>query len=230
MMLSNPDLIDALAAEYVLGTMSGKTRARFAKRLSEDLRLRQAVYAWEQRLGAMAMDVTPEAPPAHVWAAITEYLDLQIEPPAARRAAPWTSWLAAALAVFAVALSVMFFSVPSQDSTPAFVTVLQDADKQPSWIVETYAETRQVQLRGIAERTLPDGRVYELWVVPADGAAPVSLGTLDASPTSTLSIDAAQFNVLSAGGLLAISIEPAGGSPTGAPTGDIPFTGAINQG
>ncbi len=69
------------------------------------------------------------------------------------------------------------------------------------------------------------GRSYELWLMPGRSSAPRSLGVVgnDEFTQRTLpgnfdldTLRAATF---------AVSLEPAGGSPSGAPTGPVLFTG-----
>ncbi len=62
------------------------------------------------------------------------------------------------------------------------------------------------------------GRSPELWVI-ADGKPPASLGLIDIDDANTHRIPAERLRGLKAGDVLAISIEPPGGSPTGAPPG-----------
>jgi anti-sigma-K factor RskA len=63
--------------------------------------------------------------------------------------------------------------------------------------------------------------VHELWALPANGAAPVSLGLLPQTGSRKVALDPVQAAALLAAGQLAVSREPAGGSPTGAPTGPV---------
>jgi anti-sigma-K factor RskA len=67
---------------------------------------------------------------------------------------------------------------------------------------------------------------YELWLLPAEGGPPVSLAVLG-SLDARFPVPAAQAGRLRAGGKLAVSVEPAGGSPTGAPTGPVILVGSI---
>ncbi|WP_110590135.1 anti-sigma factor [Microbacterium suaedae] len=61
---------------------------------------------------------------------------------------------------------------------------------------------------------LEDGRQYELWFVRED--APVSAGVFDGGADAPVLLDGA----LTPGDVVAVTIERAGGSPTGAPTTD----------
>jgi anti-sigma-K factor RskA len=74
---------------------------------------------------------------------------------------------------------------------------------------------------------LDPARAYELWALPGSGAAPVSLGLMPKTGRSTLQLNDAQRLALSRSKQIAISLEPPGGSPTGAPTGPVLFVAAI---
>jgi anti-sigma-K factor RskA len=69
------------------------------------------------------------------------------------------------------------------------------------------------------------GRAFEIWAIVPD-APPVSLGLLQARATMRVMIPE---NLRNRGAeiTLAISDEPAGGSPTGAPTGDVLAAAAL---
>jgi len=76
---ADPELRSRLAAEYVLGTLSGGARRRFERLLSGDRDLHGLVEGWETTLSPIAEQVVPVVPPAHVW----EEIDRQIAPGAA---------------------------------------------------------------------------------------------------------------------------------------------------
>jgi len=70
-------------------------------------------------------------------------------------------------------------------------------------------------------------RVLELWSVPPQGA-PRSLGLISASGTTVLARERLPAGLLKGGtAALAVSVEPPGGSPTGAPTGPVVFAGKL---
>ncbi|MOA13201.1 hypothetical protein D3C78_1332400 [compost metagenome] len=58
----SPDDIDALASEYVLGTLQAEQRIEVLKRLAQDTELRSAVDAWEQRLYPLTELVEAQSP------------------------------------------------------------------------------------------------------------------------------------------------------------------------
>ena len=63
-------------------------------------------------------------------------------------------------------------------------------------------------------------RDFELWVISPNVDAPVSLGVIPTDQESLFEITP-EIAALIDGGVLAVSNEPTGGSPTGAPTGAI---------
>jgi anti-sigma-K factor RskA len=62
----NAELQDRLTAEYVIGTLHGRARARFERLLRQDYRLQQAVHLWKERLNPLAQGLAPAQPPGRV--------------------------------------------------------------------------------------------------------------------------------------------------------------------
>ena len=69
-------LIDLLAAEYVLGTLRGGARRRFQQYADQDPAIRTAIDEWQRRISPMAELAEPRMPPAAVWEAIERRLGL----------------------------------------------------------------------------------------------------------------------------------------------------------
>lgn len=74
---------------------------------------------------------------------------------------------------------------------------------------------------------IPAGRIAQLWTIGGDGT-PRSLGLLPGGATPRLTVQPDARGRLAGGVTLAISIEPAGGSPTGLPTGPVIATGPLS--
>ena len=72
MNLTDPERADAVAGEYVLGTLRGQARARFEHLAHGDRRLSDAVHRWEERLLPLAEALRPVAPPSRVWVAVLQ--------------------------------------------------------------------------------------------------------------------------------------------------------------
>src|SRR5260370_30528 len=87
----NPELIDRLAAEYVLGTLRGPARRRFERWRADAPHVDQRCCYWEEHLMHVAKGLKPVQPPAHVWPAIRKRLNLTphlLPPPCATTLAP----------------------------------------------------------------------------------------------------------------------------------------------
>ncbi|MEK8032038.1 anti-sigma factor [Ideonella sp. DXS29W] len=91
----HPPRLEALARDYAVGTLRGRARRRFERVLADSAVARQAVGAWQDRLGRLAEVVPPAKPGAAVWDGIETRLfggaarPAVVQPPAAPdRAAP----------------------------------------------------------------------------------------------------------------------------------------------
>jgi anti-sigma-K factor RskA len=225
MRYDDPQLLDSLAREYVLGLLPARPRARFARLLSFSLVARRAVMTWERRLAPLAYAVRPVEPPEAAWSGIETALGLA-RAPRARAAGLWPA-LAAALAVVAVLFGGLYFSQQPTVERPAYVSVVTDAASGPVWLLQAFTEARALRVSTVNPRPAPANSSYELWMLPGGGANPVSLGLLPEMGTAQLALSAAQLGVLAGTMTLAVSVEPAGGSPTGLPTGPVILTAPL---
>jgi anti-sigma-K factor RskA len=220
---ANRELVDRLAAEYVLGTLRGRARRRF-ERWFVSPQVGQLVKAWETRLAGLEPPVERLAPPASVWRGIEAKLELR-----KLQRAPALRWLsiAAAAGFFAV---VGYFALRVQPPGPdvtvptlakTFEGLLRKDAENLYWRVEVFGDNQEVSLRALQAHDLPPGKSHELWALPGDGGAPVSLGLMPHTGDSHRVLTAAQRAALGKSKQIAVSLEPEGGSPTGAPTGPV---------
>lgn len=123
-----PEFLDPLAGAYVLGTLSGRARRRFARLMRRHAAVTQAVRTWEERLTPLTAAVPSVAPPARIWRAIHAQLEQTAPTPSGI-----TEWLARfasaarpvrwALAAQAVAIAGLTATlVVTQLSEPRFET------------------------------------------------------------------------------------------------------------
>jgi anti-sigma-K factor RskA len=214
----NPELLDRLAAEHVLGTLRGAARRRFERLCASSAAARGALHRWEDEWSELSRTLSPLEPSARVWVNIRARLFGGRA--GAPRAARWRSWgLAAAAAVVAVALIV---AVLMREQAPSLQTlaVLGPDSAHPLWRLERRAPLAALTISVVGQVPGVPGKAYELWALPR-GAAPVSLGLLPAAGRYERQLSAAQRAALAAADKVAVSVEPAGGSPTGSPTGPI---------
>jgi anti-sigma-K factor RskA len=218
MRYDDPQLLDALAREYVLGTLRGRARTRFARVIGASLPARRAVLAWEKQLAPLARAVPAVDPPPQVWTEIETAIGARTARPT-RGAGIWPA-LAAGLA----ALAVLFGGLYLGQQQLQYVAVIED-QTTPVWLVQAFTE--ELRVSTINDRPVPAGNSYELWMLPDGGAAPVSLGLLPGAGNTARPLDAQALAVLAQTMTLAVSLEPAGGSPTGLPTGPVLFTAPL---
>lgn len=226
-MKKTPERIEALAAEYVLGSLRGGARRRFERWMMESVRVRQEVWFWEEKLGHLGSRIEEETPPASVWAGIERRLWPQKTGAKPAKAANdsaggwlWPGWSLVATAA-ALVLAVVLLQQPEPMEDDRLSGAIVQADlTDPLWLVSESAFERQLKLRPVAATAAEQGKDYELWIVPEDGQ-PLSLGVVPVGDTYQVTLDDRARELLSSSRTLAISLEPVGGSPTGAPTGPI---------
>ncbi len=234
MNLSRPDRLDrldALAAAYVLGTLSGRARARLTRIARTDTVVASTLRAWEQRLAPFAESAPPITPSPRLWRRIALRLGLDAEP--ARRGPWWTRvgfWRGFAVASFAAAIVLGVAQLmPAPEAPPApIVVVLAGPDAKPALLATLDRRDRTVAVKVVGGAPVPPGKSLELWMLP-EGAAPRSLGVIPASGTGRVVLPALPDVALANVPALAVSLEQAGGSPTGAPQGPVLYTGRVEK-
>ena len=218
-----------LAGEYVLGTQTWRVRARIAWLARADRVLRAAITHWEQLLAPLADDISEVQPPPRVWKAIEARIDPRRAGAAVSARLPWWRFAAFASAACAALLALAMLSEPSSIAPINTVAVLADPQHQAGLIVTwpplDEPRDRYLQIKVLAQTRAPAGKSWQLWMLPTPTAAPVSLGVLGPGEQQLLPLDAASSGLLPRVWGLAISVEPAGGSPTGKPTGPVIYSG-----
>ncbi len=226
---SRPVLADRLAAEYVLGTLRGAARRRFEALLPAHPALRAATDRWQARLVPLAAAVAPVAPSDTVWGSIERRL-FGAEGQVA--AAGWWQRLALwqGVATFATVAALglgLLLSQPQPVAPPIVIVLNANPDAaglQPtSFVASVTPDGRALVLKPIGAVALDAGRALELWSVPGSGA-PRSLGLVRPDQATTV----LRTKLLDGTAAFAVSLEPAGGSPTGAPTGPIVSVGKLD--
>jgi anti-sigma-K factor RskA len=83
-----------------------------------------------------------------------------------------------------------------------------------------------LRVRATSAQSAGEGRDFELWAVPKEGP-PRSLGLVSGTSDTLLALDTRLDRSVLGAQVLAISVEPKGGSPTGGPTGEVRFAGPM---
>lgn len=225
MKTANRELLDRLAAEYVLGTLRYRARRRFERWLLSP-QVGALVKAWEERLAGLEPQLTPVTPSASVWAGIESKLDLR-----SLRRQPAKRWLAiAASLVFFVVVGVLVTHRPTKVELASTQRSSLEADPQTIyWQVEVLGDNQELNLHVSTVYDLPAGKAHELWALPEDGSAPVSLGLMPHTGDHHRVLTASQRAALAGSRKIAVSLEPEGGSPTGAPTGPVLLVAPLSR-
>jgi anti-sigma-K factor RskA len=227
-----PERLDALAAQYVLGTLPRAARDRLARLARDDETVAAAVRSWENRLLPLAESVPPVSPPERVWPAILERIGGQREP-----GSIWDNlnlWRGLALAGFAtaMALTIVLLTPRPDTSMETLVAVLAAADARPVLVASADRSGRTLTIKAVAPMAPVADRVLQLWSLPAQGN-PRSLGLIPSlgagSTVVRLDLPASAGQALQNIPALAISLEPPGGSPTGLPTGPVLYSGPVQR-
>jgi anti-sigma-K factor RskA len=220
------DDVVALAGEYFLGLLDADGLARVATMRRRDGQFDAALTTWEARLMPLAETLAAVTPPARVWAAI----DLAVAPTATRRAfGLWQNlriWRnvgfgAGGLAVACLVVAFLSFYSPSHKPATPFATAtlitrdagifVAKAQKTPAGIVLVVSPVRAA---------VPATKSAELWLILPD-KKPMPLGLLATDHPISVPLNAAQTSGELDIATLAISLEPLGGSPSGAVTGPV---------
>jgi anti-sigma-K factor RskA len=227
----HPDLADRLAAEYSLGTLRGPARRRFEALLPAHPALRTATQSWEARLAALNATIQPLPVPPGVWVKVQQQLFGAPAP-----VAPWWQrlgwWRGATALSGSLALAVSLVAIqlqrqPGSEAPPQLVVMAAQGDlgagQRVAFAVSVSADRRSLVIKPLQEVRLSAQQALELWAVPASGA-PRSLGLLGAGGAAQVLRTALPGDIAA----FAVSLEPRGGSPTGAPTGPIVSMGKLS--
>lgn len=241
--------IDALAGEYVLGSLSDGERTAVTARLGRDATLAIAVKAWERRLSPLGLREPGLAPPATALASILAGIirnmgddrSRETVVPLVRRA---NRWRRAALAMAAMLASVVIGIGTQLDwqlpgSTASLIAVLDRPSNNPAadepetatgpvFVATMQAGSRSLSIRQVAGRRPPAGRSYAIWLMKAAGNGAVLLGTFDRGSRSATFQMPDRSMADAAGRGLAVSVESEGliTAPTSAFVSTGTFAGA----
>ena len=230
---------ELLAAEHALRLLEGK-EALEARRLEKtNAPFAADVLAWQERLAPFVDEIAAVEPGPDLWQRIERALgkhgagaDILAMRRTIRR------WQGATALAAAVAIALALVAVPpllrepapapaprTQEPALLLVASLGDAEAPGSIAATFVPQTGEllVTATAVAGRS---GRSPQLWVIQ-EGGAPISLGLLAPDQPSRRRLPASIVAQFRPGATVALSIEPFGGSPTGAPTGPVVAAGTL---
>jgi len=179
----------------------------------------------EARLTPLAVAAGEIAPPTRVWRAVAQ----RIAGGATKGLAFWRG-LAVTSTAFVLILAAFIGLAPRPEAPMAMVAVMSDDKGEPALVVSwpPMKATRDpyVRIKVVQEHpVMAPGTTWEMWMLPRGKAAPVSMGLITTDADQTMRIKPALANRMEGAYGMAMSVEPEGGSPTGAPTGPVIFKG-----
>ncbi|EWY40801.1 hypothetical protein N825_33265 [Skermanella stibiiresistens SB22] len=224
---------DLLAAEFAMGTLEGDALERAERLVAEDPTFARDVEAWRQRLGALDRTAAPEKADDALWKRIEQSLDgaddirteAAVPGHAPKAAANQNFWKRCAMGGLAASLLLvvgLVTAVATWPAEPLYVAVLLADDRRPGALIQIY-ENQEVKLVPLQEFAIPAERVFQVWTLPTPQSAPVSIGLL--SQARSMRLNLSDLPSPASDQFFEITLEPAGGSPTGLPTGPILYKG-----
>jgi anti-sigma-K factor RskA len=214
MTADDPAIPDMAAAELALGVLEGEERAAALRRMLADPAFAREVEEWRGRLSGMFDDYPEvEAPDS-----VARRLNAPAE------AKPRRQWPIVA-ALTALAACVLLFFAVRPPPHEMMVASLMMTDKSASVAAMIDMNTGEVRIPKVD--MAPKGKSAQLWMIGADGVAH-PMGMVAQTETTRLTLPMADRKQLAAGVMLAVSVEPLGGSPTGKPTGPVVASGALS--
>lgn len=211
----NQELIDMLAAEYVLGTLRGPARRRYDRLMLTSTRAREATWMWEQHLNKLASSIESVPVNEKVWQKINQRIESKHVVPLPKKTSKGLqAWSFVATAASIVLALLLFQPAKEPAITAEQVALFKSESNNPLWFIDVNNDTLTVKA---SQQLVPrDDKDYELWMILKGQEAPISLGLLPKSGRLELAKHG-QFNPQEIA-ILAVSLEPLGGSPTGSPT------------
>lgn len=209
---------DLQAAEYTLGLLSAEERLAFENEMATRPELKAVMWRWQEVLCGLDRTTEPVKPSDQLWRRIDATLNKTASHRKPQRLLNWAGWAVAA------ALAGVIIFKPATQPVSHPIAVLNPSAGTSQFVVSYSPTNHTITVTGLNVTTGNDHSL-QLWLIQGN-AAPKSLGLLD-KRSNILSIQASQINSQA---LLAVSLEPKGGSLGVLPTGPILYKGIISTG
>ena len=220
------------AAEYVLGVLGAPERRAVEQRIARDRVFAREVAFWEKRLGGLAEGIPAVVPPANAWTRIEAVLD-QAERPT-ERVGLWQSrrfWRGLSLVTSALAaacLAALIYVGTISPPRAPLVAQLGVEGGKTGFVAAVNSGGGTLIIVPAARLSAEEQKAMELWLIPR-GDKPHSLGLIDPNRPVTIKVPQDLLARVNQEAVLAVSLEPPGGSPTGQPTGPVIANGKLAQ-
>jgi anti-sigma-K factor RskA len=217
-----------LVAEYALGLLAGAERERLARRIAAEPALAEELRLWQSRLASLDGEFAETPAPAQVLERVEARLfpSAAASPPAA--AGWWDNlllWRGIAAGSLAIAVAAIGFALlqprpldPDEFASQMVAALTAQEGSGVEFVALYDMDTGRVRLRALSGQQI-ENRDYQLWMIEESGTA-VPMGLLSMEPMDMMLPDEMQDHLVP-GTILAVTLEPQGGSPTGDPTGPV---------
>ena len=227
---------DLRLAEYALGVLTAEERKEVESHIETDPDHALALARWNQRLAPLCEAIPDAQPPGYLWARICG--ELAFDPPAKARSETrrpffenlqlWR-WLSAVGLTAAVVLGIALLNDRFIEPTSNVMlnAALKSEAGQTAFVATLDQARRQLVVTPVGA-IASDDRVAELWLI-ADGDQPRSLGLLSVESAVSITVSEDLVSLAQVSSVFAVSLEPPGGSPSGAPTGPVIAQGELSN-
>jgi anti-sigma-K factor RskA len=225
----DPRDVPVIADQYVLGLLDAADMGEVEAEMERNGALAAAIAASRDRFLPLDLTVEPAAVDPRLWDAIAARLP---DAPAVSSNLPPTvkpsavndnsrdGWRATALAGMAasVILAAGLAWSLTRTAEPLVIAVLLNDKGEVQAVVEDFGN-ENASVRLLADYEVPPDKTIQVWTLPSKEMGPTSLGLLQGSHSALLQAPA--LPEPKDAQLYEITLEQAGGSPTGRPTGPI---------
>lgn len=228
---SGRDGDQVLVAEYALGLLDAAEHAAMSRRIASEPALAAELRLWQARLAGLDSEFAETPAPAAVLPRLERRLfgSAVVAGPTGwwNSLALWRGLAGAGFAVAIVAIGINLAQPPRIDPqlfANQLVAALSEQGSDVSFVALYNPATGSVRLTALSGEAVPE-KDFELWAIKG-ADAPVSMGVIAAKSRSDVKLTPQLLQGFGEGTVLAITLEPRGGSPTGGPTGPIVAKGA----
>lgn len=216
-----PDIAD----DYVLGLLEASEAAAIETATERDGELRAAITASRERFLPLDTSVAPAAVNGELWSNIESRLSPQGKSIASKsirtandnKRNGWRSIAISAIAATVVLAAGLTFSL-TRTMEPLVIAVLVNEAGEVQAVVEDFGNEKAT-VRMLADFAVPQDKTIQVWTLPSKDVGPVSLGLIEGVRSARL--EGPALPTPRNDQLYEITLEQAGGSPTGRPTGPI---------
>lgn len=243
----NPKVVEHLASQYILGTLTAKVHQRVEQLAVYNEVLAQRIYYWQTRFVSLDQQTAELPPSEHVWKNIAENLEIEKQPTMTNKLnqqvtgnkanqiesfSMWVkSWFViyptryvSVFSVILLAVLMLFIVKPfNQQNDPlSYVAVLTEQDGQAHIVATTYGESKKLIVNVIGVPSVDDDQSLELWVISKTDAQARSLGVIPVGhKLIEQQLTTAQWRLIKDSDSLIVTLEELGGSALGEPSNSI---------